>query len=158
MCLQDSVLAFWRHGMQGRGFKSNEVIFLQWDSRNCLPHCWVIMCFFDCRSPRRSSTPAGCSACWALTGGKAFCLVPCLLACPPAYLSVHLSVHLCVCRVVVLESRATDNPTEHSNLYILAGHENSYWEQKGDRTKPELNPDQIDTKPIKAKPASHKSE
>lgn len=31
------------------------------------------------------------------------------------------------CRVVVLESRPTDNPTAQSNLYILAGHENSYW-------------------------------
>ena len=31
------------------------------------------------------------------------------------------------CRVVVLESRPTDNPTALSNLYILAGHENSYW-------------------------------
>lgn len=30
------------------------------------------------------------------------------------------------CRVVVLESRPTENPTAHSNLYILAGHENSY--------------------------------
>ncbi|KTF94006.1 hypothetical protein cypCar_00020035 [Cyprinus carpio] len=29
-------------------------------------------------------------------------------------------------RVVVLESRPTDNPTVLSNLYILAGHENSY--------------------------------
>ena len=29
-------------------------------------------------------------------------------------------------RVVVLESRPTDNPTANSNLYILAGHENSY--------------------------------
>uniref|UniRef100_A0A673LBK6 non-specific serine/threonine protein kinase n=1 Tax=Sinocyclocheilus rhinocerous TaxID=307959 RepID=A0A673LBK6_9TELE len=39
---------------------------------------------------------------------------------------------ICICfyfnlfRVVVLESRPTDNPTAHSNLYILAGHENSY--------------------------------
>lgn len=30
---------------------------------------------------------------------------------------------------MVLESRPTDNPTAHSNLYILAGHENSYWPQ-----------------------------
>uniref|UniRef100_A0A8C1GRN4 non-specific serine/threonine protein kinase n=1 Tax=Cyprinus carpio TaxID=7962 RepID=A0A8C1GRN4_CYPCA len=52
VCLQDSVLAFWRHGMQGR-----KMIYRQ---------------------------------------------------------------------VVVLESRPTDNPTAHSNLYILAGHENSY--------------------------------
>ena len=29
-------------------------------------------------------------------------------------------------RVVVLESRPTENPTALSNLYILAGHENSY--------------------------------
>uniref|UniRef100_A0A668ABD3 non-specific serine/threonine protein kinase n=1 Tax=Myripristis murdjan TaxID=586833 RepID=A0A668ABD3_9TELE len=49
VCLQDSVLAFWKHGMQGKSFK-----------------------------------------------------------------------------VVVLESRPTDNPTALSNLYILAGHENSY--------------------------------
>lgn len=33
-------------------------------------------------------------------------------------------------RVVVLESRPTDNPTANSNLYILAGHENSYWEER----------------------------
>lgn len=40
-----------------------------------------------------------------------------------------VKVTLCVvlfCRVVVLESRPTDNPTALSNLYILAGHENSY--------------------------------
>uniref|UniRef100_A0A8C8DWA7 Mitogen-activated protein kinase kinase kinase kinase n=1 Tax=Oryzias sinensis TaxID=183150 RepID=A0A8C8DWA7_9TELE len=55
VCLQDSVLVFWKHGMQGKSFRSNEVR-----------------------------------------------------------------------RVVVLESRPTDNPTAHSNLYILAGHENSY--------------------------------
>uniref|UniRef100_A0A8C6NWC7 Mitogen-activated protein kinase kinase kinase kinase n=1 Tax=Nothobranchius furzeri TaxID=105023 RepID=A0A8C6NWC7_NOTFU len=54
VCLQDSVLAFWKHGMQGKSFKSNEVM------------------------------------------------------------------------VVVLESRPTDDPTALSNLYILAGHENSY--------------------------------
>uniref|UniRef100_A0A8C8BLR1 Mitogen-activated protein kinase kinase kinase kinase n=1 Tax=Otus sunia TaxID=257818 RepID=A0A8C8BLR1_9STRI len=59
VCLQDSVLAFWKHGMQGRSFRSNEVII----SRDV---------------------------------------------------------------VVVLESRPTDNPTANSNLYILAGHENSY--------------------------------
>lgn len=37
---------------------------------------------------------------------------------------VHIWVS--VFRVVVLESRPTDNPTAFSNLYILAGHENSY--------------------------------
>jgi len=38
------------------------------------------------------------------------------------------------CRVVVLESRPTDNPMALSNLYILAGHENSYWSSARDRT------------------------
>uniref|UniRef100_A0A667WC09 Mitogen-activated protein kinase kinase kinase kinase n=1 Tax=Myripristis murdjan TaxID=586833 RepID=A0A667WC09_9TELE len=71
VCLQDSVLAFWRHGMQGRSFKSNEITQEISDS----------------------------SRMFRLLGSD---------------------------RVVVLESRATDHPTEPSNLYILAGHENSY--------------------------------
>ncbi|XP_041703280.1 mitogen-activated protein kinase kinase kinase kinase 5 isoform X2 [Coregonus clupeaformis] len=71
VCLQDSVLAFWRHGMQGKSFKSNEVT-------------------------QEISDP---SRVFRLLGSD---------------------------RVVVLESRPTDNPTALSNLYILAGHENSY--------------------------------
>ncbi|KAM3865338.1 mitogen-activated protein kinase kinase kinase kinase 3-like [Diretmus argenteus] len=71
VCLQDSVLAFWRHGMQGRSFRSNEITQEISDS----------------------------SRMFRLLGSD---------------------------RVVVLESRAPDNPTENSNLYILAGHENSY--------------------------------
>ncbi|XP_056137107.1 mitogen-activated protein kinase kinase kinase kinase 3 isoform X2 [Lampris incognitus] len=71
VCLQDSVLAFWRHGMQGRSFRSNEVTQeISDSSRN-----------------------------FRLLGSD---------------------------RVVVLESRPTEKPGEHSNLYILAGHENSY--------------------------------
>ncbi|XP_062851704.1 mitogen-activated protein kinase kinase kinase kinase 5 isoform X2 [Trichomycterus rosablanca] len=71
VCLQDSVLAFWKHGMQGKSFKSNEVT-----QEICDP-----------------------SRVFRLLGSD---------------------------RVVVLESRPTDNPTAFSNLYILAGHENSY--------------------------------
>lgn len=71
VCLQDSVLAFWRHGMQGRSFRSNEI----------------------------TQEVSDISRMFRLLGSD---------------------------RVVVLESRATDNPTEHSNLYILTGHENSY--------------------------------
>uniref|UniRef100_A0A674ATL8 non-specific serine/threonine protein kinase n=1 Tax=Salmo trutta TaxID=8032 RepID=A0A674ATL8_SALTR len=67
VCLQDSVLAFWKHGMQGKSFKSNEV--------------------------------------GVTVSRKNIRLAP---------------------GVVVLESRPTDNPTALSNLYILAGHENSY--------------------------------
>ncbi|GCB73955.1 hypothetical protein scyTo_0003038 [Scyliorhinus torazame] len=71
LCLQDSVLAFWKHGMQGRSFKSNEITQEICDN----------------------------SRIFKLLGSD---------------------------RVVVLESRPTDNPTANSNLYILAGHENSY--------------------------------
>ncbi|KAM4690584.1 mitogen-activated protein kinase kinase kinase kinase 5 [Rhinophrynus dorsalis] len=71
VCLQDSVLAFWKHGMQGKNFKSNEVTQEISDE----------------------------SRVFRLLGSD---------------------------RVVVLESRPTLNPTAHSNLYILAGHENSY--------------------------------
>ncbi|XDV51477.1 hypothetical protein PO909_020346 [Leuciscus waleckii] len=71
VCLQDSVLAFWRHGMQGRSFKSNEITQEISDNTRI----------------------------FRLLGSD---------------------------RVVVLESRPTDNPTAQSNLYILAGHENSY--------------------------------
>uniref|UniRef100_A0A8C6L2Z8 Mitogen-activated protein kinase kinase kinase kinase n=1 Tax=Nothobranchius furzeri TaxID=105023 RepID=A0A8C6L2Z8_NOTFU len=71
VCLQDSVLAFWRHGMQGRSFKTNEITQEISDNTRI----------------------------FRLLGSD---------------------------RVVVLESRPTDNPTANSNLYILAGHENSY--------------------------------
>nr|XP_054484612.1 mitogen-activated protein kinase kinase kinase kinase 3 isoform X6 [Agelaius phoeniceus] len=70
-CLQDSVLAFWKHGMQGRSFRSNEITQEISDNTRI----------------------------FRLLGSD---------------------------RVVVLESRPTDNPTANSNLYILAGHENSY--------------------------------
>ncbi|XP_026116936.1 mitogen-activated protein kinase kinase kinase kinase 3-like isoform X3 [Carassius auratus] len=71
VCLQDSVLAFWKHGMQGRSFKNSEIT--QEISDN--------------------------SRIYRLLGAD---------------------------RVVVLESKPTEDPTAQSNLYILAGHENSY--------------------------------
>lgn len=71
VCLQDSVLAFWKHGMQGKSFKSDEVTQEISDETRV----------------------------FRLLGSD---------------------------RVVVLESRPTENPAAHSNLYILAGHENSY--------------------------------
>ncbi|GAB5569883.1 mitogen-activated protein kinase kinase kinase kinase 3 isoform X2 [Prionailurus iriomotensis] len=72
VCLQDSVLAFWKHGMQGRSFRSNELVTQEISDNTRI---------------------------FRLLGSD---------------------------RVVVLESRPTDNPTANSNLYILAGHENSY--------------------------------
>uniref|UniRef100_A0A8C2F776 Mitogen-activated protein kinase kinase kinase kinase n=1 Tax=Cyprinus carpio TaxID=7962 RepID=A0A8C2F776_CYPCA len=71
VCLQDSVLAFWKHGMQGRSFKNSEIT--QEISDN--------------------------SRIYRLLGAD---------------------------RVVVLESKPTEDPAAQSNLYILAGHENSY--------------------------------
>ncbi|XP_040035414.2 mitogen-activated protein kinase kinase kinase kinase 3 isoform X1 [Gasterosteus aculeatus] len=88
VCLQDSVLAFWRHGMQGRSFKTNEITQEISDSTRIFRLLGSDR-RTDCRDP---DTNRG-------------------VALP---------------RVVVLESRPTDNPTAHSNLYILAGHENSY--------------------------------
>ncbi|XP_078016844.1 mitogen-activated protein kinase kinase kinase kinase 3-like isoform X9 [Epinephelus lanceolatus] len=87
VCLQDSVLAFWKHGMQGRSFKTNEITQEISDSTRIFR-----LLGSDRRSDRRDPEERGRTR--------------------P--------------RVVVLESRPTDNPTAHSNLYILAGHENSY--------------------------------
>ncbi|TRY94082.1 hypothetical protein DNTS_027314 [Danionella cerebrum] len=71
VCLQDSVLAFWKHGMQGRSFKNSEITQEISDNTRT----------------------------YRLLGAD---------------------------RVVVLESKPTEDPTAQSNLYILAGHENSY--------------------------------
>ncbi|KAA0711131.1 Mitogen-activated protein kinase kinase kinase kinase 3 [Triplophysa tibetana] len=71
VCLQDSVLAFWKHGMQGRSFKNSEITQEISDNTRT----------------------------YKLLGSD---------------------------RVVVLESKPTDDPTAQSNLYILAGHENSF--------------------------------
>nr|CAB3263631.1 mitogen-activated protein kinase kinase kinase kinase 5 [Phallusia mammillata] len=68
VCLQDSILAFHEHGMQGRSFRNNEV------------------------------TQEICDR------SRIFRLLSCY-------------------RVIVLESKPTDNPKDLSNLYILAGHE-----------------------------------
>ncbi|XP_029031277.1 mitogen-activated protein kinase kinase kinase kinase 3-like isoform X5 [Betta splendens] len=84
VCLQDSVLAFWRHGMQGRSFKTNEITQEISDSTR------IFRLLGSDRDPETEERG------------------------------------LPLPRVVVLESRPTDNPTAHSNLYILAGHENSY--------------------------------
>ncbi|XP_078462126.1 mitogen-activated protein kinase kinase kinase kinase 3-like isoform X3 [Lampetra planeri] len=72
VCLQDSVLAFWKHGMQGRSFRTNEITQEIGDQTRV----------------------------FRMLGSDS--------------------------RVVVLESRPTDNPVAQSNLYILAGHENSF--------------------------------
>uniref|UniRef100_A0AAQ5Z7A4 Mitogen-activated protein kinase kinase kinase kinase n=1 Tax=Amphiprion ocellaris TaxID=80972 RepID=A0AAQ5Z7A4_AMPOC len=89
VCLQDSVLAFWRHGMQGRSFKTNEITQEISDSTRIFRLLGSDR-RADCRDPDTEDR------------------------------GLNLP------RVVVLESRPTDNPTAHSNLYILAGHENSY--------------------------------
>ncbi|CAL9687838.1 unnamed protein product [Knipowitschia caucasica] len=89
VCLQDSVLAFWRHGMQGRSFKTNEITQEISDSTRI---------FRLLGSDRRADSRD-----------------------PDAE-----DIGVTLPRVVVLESRPTDNPTANSNLYILAGHENSY--------------------------------
>ncbi|XP_019903032.1 mitogen-activated protein kinase kinase kinase kinase 3 isoform X8 [Esox lucius] len=88
VCLQDSVLAFWRHGMQGRSFKTNEI------TQEISDNTRIFRLLGSDRNSQRDSS-----------GQEGAASLP---------------------RVVVLESRPTDNPTAASNLYILAGHENSY--------------------------------
>lgn len=39
VCLQDSVLAFWKHGMQGKSFKSDEVSL----GKSVVDHCFAIL-------------------------------------------------------------------------------------------------------------------
>ncbi|XP_042180711.1 mitogen-activated protein kinase kinase kinase kinase 3 isoform X3 [Oncorhynchus tshawytscha] len=88
VCLQDSVLAFWRHGMQGRSFKTNEI------TQEISDNTRIFSLLGSDRNSQHDSS-----------GQEGAASLP---------------------RVVVLESRPTDNPTAASNLYILAGHENSY--------------------------------
>ncbi|XP_064622128.1 mitogen-activated protein kinase kinase kinase kinase 5-like isoform X3 [Lineus longissimus] len=71
VCLQDSVLAFHKHGMQGRSFRANEVTQEICDR----------------------------SRVFKMIGSD---------------------------RVIVLSSRPTESPSENANLYVLAGHENTF--------------------------------
>ncbi|KAJ1105823.1 hypothetical protein NDU88_003227 [Pleurodeles waltl] len=71
VCLQDSVLAFWKHGMQGRSIRTNEVTQEITDE----------------------------SRVFRVLGAN---------------------------RDVILESTPTSDPSAHSNLYILTGHESSF--------------------------------
>uniref|UniRef100_A0A8D0H7W5 Mitogen-activated protein kinase kinase kinase kinase 2 n=1 Tax=Sphenodon punctatus TaxID=8508 RepID=A0A8D0H7W5_SPHPU len=71
VCLQDSVLAFWKHGMQGRRLDGSQVTQEITDE----------------------------SRAFRVLGAN---------------------------RDIILESTPTANPTAHSNLYILMGHESSY--------------------------------
>ncbi|XP_078516596.1 mitogen-activated protein kinase kinase kinase kinase 2 isoform X2 [Lissotriton helveticus] len=71
VCLQDSVLAFWKHGMQGRSIQTNEVTQEITDK----------------------------SRVFRVLGAN---------------------------RDVILESTPTSDPSAHSNLYILTGHESSF--------------------------------
>ncbi|RMB98514.1 hypothetical protein DUI87_24728 [Hirundo rustica rustica] len=90
VCLQDSVLAFWKHGMQGKSFKSDETGKFPFAAEMDLNICIFLQVTQEISDETRV---------FRLLGSD---------------------------RVVVLESRPTENPTAHSNLYILAGHENSY--------------------------------
>ncbi|XP_075554593.1 MAP4K3-like protein hppy isoform X1 [Dermacentor variabilis] len=89
VCLTDCVLAFHKHGMQGRSFLNNEVVQEISDST-------------------RIFRVLGSDS------AKYFGFTAADPTCEQAE------------RIVVLESRATDTPTGPSNIYILAGHENSY--------------------------------
>lgn len=89
VCLTDSVLAFHKHGMQGRSFLNNEVVQ-------------------EISDTTRIFRVLGSDS------AKYFGFTAADPTCEQAE------------RIVVLESRATEEPCGRSNIYILAGHENSY--------------------------------
>ena len=104
-----------------------------------------------CRLHRKSQTTLACSGCWAQTG--TFILIDSVISyhlynlwsSPKELLEIsRLCVFLCVClrvcvcvcvcvehcRDIILQSTPTDDPHAFSNLYILTGHESSYWAEE----------------------------
>ncbi|XP_066282957.1 mitogen-activated protein kinase kinase kinase kinase 3-like isoform X2 [Branchiostoma lanceolatum] len=99
VCLQDSVLAFHKHGMQGRSFKANEV------TQEICDKSRIFRLIGSDRLPISlgwGADPLGRGA------------------------DPHRHTRLQLSGMIVLESRPSDDPTAPSNLYILAGHEATY--------------------------------
>ncbi|XP_033839131.1 mitogen-activated protein kinase kinase kinase kinase 2 isoform X3 [Periophthalmus magnuspinnatus] len=112
VCLQDSVLAFWKHGLKGKSFHSGEVTqeitdesrsFRVLGTNRCGTFGQVFFCFcivFFNKQNRIVETQS-----WPML--PLFC-----------FLVFH--------RDIILQSTPTDDPSALSNLYILTGHESSY--------------------------------
>lgn len=132
VCLQDSVLAFWKHGLKGKSFHSNEVrrkmvhVYSSWFQAFLLHFCFVLFR----RLLKRSQMRAGCSEFWVQTGTSTLNWSDKSERC----LSCKIISRFSFLRDIILQSTPTDEPSALSNLYILTGHESSYWgETKGQR-------------------------
>ncbi|XP_074192722.1 mitogen-activated protein kinase kinase kinase kinase 2 isoform X3 [Rhinolophus sinicus] len=104
VCLQDSVLAFWSHGMQGRSLDTNEVNGTQ--EPGCPPPSCPHLLGEDLLGCPQD--PFSSQVTQEITDETRVFRV--------------LGAH----RDIILESIPTDNPGAHSNLYILTGHQSSY--------------------------------
>uniref|UniRef100_A0A8C0YN52 Mitogen-activated protein kinase kinase kinase kinase n=1 Tax=Cyprinus carpio carpio TaxID=630221 RepID=A0A8C0YN52_CYPCA len=98
VCLQDSVLVFWKHGLKGRSLQTNEVTQEITDR----------------------------SRVFQVLGTTRYVVFPLWFSNTFGNKCNPILIIICYYRDIILQSTPTDDPSAMSNLYILTGHESSY--------------------------------